>query len=184
MVALASVAELRSFVQNPEIPEAPAALVLDGISTMVRGFCRRAFAATEDEVVRLNGTGSYSLLLPRLPVVGVSTVLEAAGSSSELELVEGTNFEWADDGRLRRIDGSVWINRLRYYSVTYSHGEAVPDDVKLVVLRIAARGILNPEGLTQENAAGYGSTFGFDASRLAVLSPPDERALAPYRVTV
>lgn len=178
MVALASVAELRSFAQIPELPDAASTLALDGVSALVRAACHRTFAATEGEVAFLPGSGSYSLLLPKLPVVDVTEILEAPGSTSERELVAGTNFEWDEDGLVRRIDGGIFLRRLRFYKVTYDHGTAVPDDVKLLVLRVCARAVINPEGLTQENVPGGGATFGFDATRLAVLSKPDLDALA------
>lgn len=185
MADLASPAELRDFLQAPAIPENAAKIALAGVSKRVRGYCRRAFAATENEIIRLDGTGSRTLLLPNLPVAEVTEVVEAPGDATyELELIDGTNFEWNEDGILRRLDGGRWVPRLRYYRVTYSHGEDVPDDVKLVVLRICARAVVNPEGLSQENAAGYGSTFGFDESRLAVLSKADKAELADYRISV
>lgn len=179
MASLATVAELRTFLRMPELPEAPAQQALDGVSALVRAACGREFAATVDEVAYLDGSGTYSLLLPRLPVSAVTEILENPGDATyELALVAGTNYEWNADGMLRRIDGSPFIRRLRFYKVTYSHGTAVPDDVKMLVLRVCARAAVNPEGLAQENAAGYGSTFGFDSTRLAVLSPPDLDALA------
>lgn len=185
MADLASVDELRSFTQIPELDETASKIALAGVSRMVRGYCHRAFAATEDEVVYLDGSGSRSLLLPKLPVVDVSEVIEAPGDTTyELELVFGTNFEWNEDGVLRRIDGGRWVPRLRFYKVTNSHGEDVPDDVKMLVLRICARAVINPEGLTQEATAGYSSAFGFDETRLASLSDADKRALSEYRVTV
>lgn len=180
MAALASVAELRDFLQIPELPEAPAELALNGVSALVRGACHRAFATTEDEVIYLAGSGSYSMLLPKLPVAAVSEIIEAPGDAVyERELVEGINFEWDEDGLLRRLDGGRWIGRLRYYKITHSHGDAaVPDDVKMLVLRVCARAVVNPEGLTQEAAAGYSAAFGFDETRLAALSQPDLDALA------
>lgn len=185
MADLATVAELRSFTQIPELPEAASKLALAGVSRLVRGYCRRAFAATVDEVIYLDGSGSYSLLLPRLPVAGVTEILEAPGDETyETALVEGTHFEWNEDGLVRRLDAGRWVPRLRYYKMTYSHGEDVPDDVKMLVLRICARAVINPEGLTQEATAGYSGAFGFDETRLAVLSKPDKDALVDYRITV
>lgn len=179
MVALATPEELRDFLQVPELPAAAAQLALDGVSELVRGACHRDFAATVGDVVFLDGTGSSTLLLPKLPVVAVSEVKEAPGDATyERTLVAGTDFEWNEDGLLRRLGSATWFRRLRFYKVTYDHGTAVPDDVKLLVLRVCARAAVNPEGLTQEAAAGYSSAFGFDATRLASLSAPDLDALA------
>lgn len=187
MPALATPDELRDFLQVPELPAAAAQLALDGVSELVCAACHRDFAATVGDVFYLDGSGSSSLLLPKLPIIDVTEVLEAPGDAAyERTLVAGTNFEWNEDGLVRRIDGLPWIRRLRFYKFTVDHGTAVPDDVKLLILRVCARAVVNPEGLTQEAAAGYSSAFGFDPTRLASLSEPDLAALAAggHMVTV
>lgn len=184
MAALATVEELRLFLELPGLVTARGELMLDGASAAVRRYTKRAWEAVEGDVADLDGNGSSSLLLPKLPVRAVSSVLEGPGLLAPLELELGTDapaVEWNTDGILRRTDGGIFYRRLRYYRVTYDHGEAPPDDVKLVVLRLCARAVTNPEGLTQENVAGYGSTFGFDTTRLAVLSDADRRELFEYR---
>jgi hypothetical protein len=183
VVDLVTVKELGEFLKIPNLDAGNAAPVIAGVSAQVRRYTRRAWEAT-DEVARLDGTGSTTLLLPKLPVRAVESIVEDPDGDAS-ELTDGTDYEWSADGIVRRLgSGAYFARRFRYYEVTYSHGEAVPDDVKLVVLRVCARAAVNPEGLTQENTEGYGATFGFDATRLAVLSPVDERELHEYRVTV
>jgi hypothetical protein len=183
---LASPAELRSYVQIPDLPDDACSLALAGISGLVRGYTGRAFAPVAGEVGRLDGSGSRSLLLPKLPVVDVTDVVEDPDGGARA-LAVGSVVEWSTDGILRRLDGGIFARRLRWYVVTYDHGDATADElarVKLIVLRIAARALVNPEGLTQENVSGYGSTFGFDETRLATLAGPDRRELDEFRVLV
>lgn len=185
MADLATAAELSAFLKIP-VDEGQAALALAGVSGLVRGHTGRRFEHVADEVARVDGTGSRSLLLPRLPVVGVSSIVEDPDGSG-VELAVGTAVDWSFDGILRRVDGGVFVGRLRFYEITYSHGDVTADElaaVKLLVLRICARAVVNPEGATQENVAGYGQTFGFDTTRLATLSPADRLELAPFLVTV
>lgn len=186
MADLVTAEELASFLKIPDLDAGNAAPVIAGVSASVLAYTRRAWAAVEDEVVRLDGNGSSSLLLPKLPVREIASLVEDPdgrfGEATELSFDEVV--EWNEAGVVRRVDGGVFLNRLRFYAVTYSHGEAAPDDVKLVVLRVCARAAVNPEGLAQETTAGYTAVFGQDATRLAVLSKPDRDELAPYRVSV
>lgn len=186
MADLATVDDLAAFLGKPVDAES-AALALAGVSGLVRGYTNRAFAPVAGEVERADGTGARSLLLSRLPVDDVVSVVEDPDGAAT-DLVVGTAVEWSEDGILRRIDGGLFARRLRFYAVTYDHGTTSPDDLawlRLFVCRIVSRAIVNPEGLTQENVAGYGSTFGFDATRLATLSQPDRDEIdRRFRVTV
>lgn len=184
MADLVTVPELAAFLKIPNLDAGNAAPVIAGVSESVRAYTRRAWATVDDEVIRMNGNGSSSLLLPRLPVRAITSIVEDPDGEA-IELVDGEHFEWDADGLVRRIDGDVFRRRLRWYEFTYSHGledeEPVPADVKLVVLRVCARGAVNPEGLEQETLVGYSAVFGSDWHRLCVLGPADERALWPYR---
>lgn len=187
MAPLVSPDELRTYLKVPAavLSNERALIALEGVSDLIRSNPRIAhtWEVVEDEVAVLDGSGSRTLLLPKLPVRDVLEVVEAPDAAAELVLAS-TSIEWSVDGRIRRLDGGVFADRLRYYRVTYKHGEAVPAGVKLVVMRVCARAATNPEGLTSENAPGYGAQFGFDATRLATLAEPDLVDLEPYMVTV
>lgn len=183
MAGLATAAELREFLRQTEeeLPEGRADLILEGVSGLIRDYTGRTFEAAGDATERVDGSGTIVLLLPSTPVADVSAVVEDPDGDA-LELAAG-DFEWSADGILRRLDGGRWLRRFRYYEVTYDSGyDTVPDTVKLVTLRVAARAIVNPEGLTQESAGGYAAGYGFDESRFAALAPADRRELEDYRL--
>lgn len=186
MPLLATADELRTFLKLPGLTTAQAELALGAVSARVLGYTRRAWQAVDGDAIRVAGTGAPFLLLPKLPVRDlVSLVEDPDGEAVSLDVAGADRLvEWDEDGIVRRIDGGIFARRLRYYAVTYNHGEAAPADVKLVVLRVCARAVINPEGITQESVSGYGASFGFDTTRLAVLSDADRRELADYRVSV
>jgi hypothetical protein len=188
---LATAAELRTYLdlEAGELTDARAELILAGVSGLVRDWCNQLLTSVDDDVVHLSGKGATTLLLPETPVVAVTSVAEdPAGENTALAGPDDDSpvYEWDDDGILTRIDGGVWRRRARWYVVTYDHGFADDSDelerIKQVVLRVAARAVVNPEGLTQEGAEGYSASYGADTSRLASLSPADRADLARYRV--
>jgi hypothetical protein len=183
---LATVDELRTFLKLPGLTTAQAELALGAVSARVRGYTRRAWEAVDGDEIRVAGTGTPLLLLPKLPVRDLTSIIEDPdGEATELAVTGASRLvEWDEDGLVRRIDGGIFVRRLRYYGVTVDHGEPWTEDVKLVGLRICARAVINPEGLTQETVQGYGSSFGFDLNRLAVLTAADKAELSDYRTTV
>lgn len=172
---LASAVELRLFLEldETELPDDRAELILSVVSGLVRDEAHQLFDQVETDEVVLDGTGTDVILLPQLPVADVASV-EENGTA----LVDGTDYDWSTNGVLRRLNGS-WVRRARYYTVVYSHGYAnPPDGLKGIVLRVAARVVDNPEGLVQEAIGGYSAGYRFDP---AALNDADKRALDPYR---
>lgn len=182
---LATAEDLRIWLElaaddEAELPATRAELLLEGVSSSVLAYCNRRTFAVVEETVRLDGTGSPEILLPGAPVVDLTAVTEDPDDASTdlLALVE-----WSEHGILRLTNGGRWVRRFRHYSVTFSHGYAeIPEAVRNTVLRVAARGVSNPEGLATEGTGGYNAGFAFDETRLPVLSPPDRRELDPFRL--
>ncbi len=147
------------------------------------GHLNRAALEGEAVEVLVDGTGGSSLLLPVDHVLDVTAVVEDPRSTA-LELEVDVAVDWNRDGILTRLDGGTFRRRSRWYSVELSHGldEHEIDAVKLVVLRVAARAVVNPEGLATESMGGYVSGFAFDETRLPTLAAPDRRDLDRYRV--
>jgi hypothetical protein len=190
MVMLASADDLRSYlgITSIDLADARADLLLAGVSGLVLDYCNRpSFDVVTDEVVRLNGSGIPILLLPSFPVQGVTSVVENPDSLSggtPHDLITPTNYiDWSDDGVIERVDGAMFLRRRRWYEVTYSHGYAgVPDSVKLLVLKVSARAVVNPEQLATEAIGTYTVGYAPDETRLPSLSDADRRDLAPYRL--
>lgn len=156
-------------------------------SAVVIDFCRHDFQDHADEVHRLDGKGTISLLLPTINVTDVSAIVE--DPDGDATSLDADAYEWNADGIVRRLDGGLFARRFRWYAVTASWGyAAVPDAVQGVVARVARRGYSNPDGISQESLGGYsyslastvGST-GFGGAGIGLL-PGDMRELGEYRI--
>lgn len=163
-------------LETSEVPQARAELLLKLASAEVRAYTGNLFDFVENDEVLVNGSGSRVLLLPEAPVRAVTEVLEAAGRTTETvlagPLAASPVWEWDEDGVLERIDGGVFARRRRFYSVTYDHGfDVVPDEVKGIVLQVAARAFLNPEGLKQETLGRYSYTLAGEAAGVGLYGP-------------
>ncbi len=190
---LSTPAALREFLELPAgegaLSDDRANLLLRLISGLVLDYLNRdrltvetGSGGPEPTVELADGTGTTVLLLRGEPVLDVVSVIEDPRGAAA-ELVDGTDFEWSAKGILRRLGGPCWARRARWYSVTYVPGyEEIPPAVELVVLRLCARAVVNPEGLTSEAEGGYSSGFAFDETRLPHLSRPDRLDLDPYRL--
>lgn len=184
MEDLATLEDLRLFMDDPTIDPTRAALFLKIASGEVRGYCGQLFDPVEQEEILLDGKGSSVLLLPELPVTDVAEVLEISSGSTWTTLngpdVESPVYEWNEDGILRRTDGGVFARRFRAYRVVYSHGyPATPDPVWTAVLRAAARGFDHPDGMRQETLGRYSYTVAGEAAGIG-LYQADKDELAPY----
>lgn len=167
MAALATVEELRDFLDDQEVPDARGNLMLAGASGLVRSYTGQLFDLVDGDVALIDGSGTRALLLPQVPVTDVTAVVEDPRGAAKA-LAEGSDFEWSEDGILRSL-GAPFVLRFRWYQVTYSHGYAtVPDGLKGIVLRVAARGVTNPEGLGQETIGRYAWTAGGEAAGLGL----------------
>lgn len=182
---LATVAELRTFLDDPTLDEERSELFLRIASGEVRGYTGQLFDYVEDDEVILNGRGTKILLLPELPIVAVTEVLEGYATADQATvngpLTTSPVYEWDEDGVLERIDGGVFRRRRRWYRITYDHGyPVVPDDLKGVVLRVAGRAFDSPEGVRQETLGRYSYTLAGEQAGIG-LYEPDRMALDPYR---
>jgi hypothetical protein len=195
---LASAEQLRIWLKLDSIDVARAEQFLTDASSLVRNYCGQLFDFVEDDVVTINGTGTAVMLLPELPVAAVTKVwapLEGAGGiigTGDPELaptdggtvfVEGIDYEWDEDGIIRRIHPvAIWRRRFRWYEITYDHGFAgTPETIETVVKRVAARGFTNPEGIRQETIGRYSYTNGGESTGLALFAP-DMKDLEHFRI--
>lgn len=176
-MSLATIEELGTYTKNPDLDIEQGQLALDIATSQILSYTHRlGWSVQEDEEVTLDGSGSSILLLPDVPVTDVSEITE------DDEELDPESWEWSKAGIVSRIDGGCFQRRLRFYVVTYSHGEAPPAYVKGICLAVAARAVINPEALSQEGAAGYTVSYGFDSSRFALLTDAEKVALGDARL--
>lgn len=161
MQALVELEELERFVGEEFGPIDPeeGRLKLELASGEVRAFCGQEFTPRTDDEVVLDGTGTRVLMLPELPVLDVSVVEEGLGGARTAlpgPGDAGTVWEWSSDGVLRMLHPrDVWARRFRFYRVLYSHGfEPIPDALKAVVLKVAARSLEDPGGAMRSETLG------------------------------
>lgn len=99
------------------------------------------------EVITVHGTGSDTILLPSYPVTAVASV------TVDGTLVDTDLYTWTRAGVLERVSGAWTVGRDNV-AVTYTHGYPaadIPSEFRLVTLKVAARALENPYGLTQES---------------------------------
>lgn len=202
MTAFATPQDLRSYLdgQTLEDPGDPAidatgaeaewvrqaTLLLDLVSADIRAAARSSIVQGEEsETVTLRGTWSRFLELPGRPVQSVDAVV------LNTVPVSSVGFRWNSLGLVRRGAGEFdepadgvagglhWGGPDSSVDVTWSYGfAATPDWVRSMTLRVAARTIVNPAGLSQQSMAGYAESYGrtFDSGG-SHLSPAEMRVL-------
>lgn len=192
MTALATRSALAGYlgVDPSELNVAQADLMLELASDEVRGYLAQHIAPpVDDDVVELSGSGSPRLLLPELPVLDVSAVVETRGTT-DTTLVVDTDYrlELGADSRVGILHrkGSYRRWTTNKVTVTYSHGYELeegsgggillPGFIKSRVLAVAARGIVNPAQVRQESLGRASATHGGDHPGLT-LSTGDKVAL-------
>ncbi|MFF1709315.1 mobile element protein [Streptomyces sp. NPDC058268] len=133
---------------------------LGAASSRFRGQVRHHVSLVTDDEFTLDGTGTRSILLPAQPVTAVASLrLEGA------ELVDGTDFEWSQDGYVRRLGCGLWPNKLRCIQGVYSHGYAViPEDIAEAVIDQARSQYIVRPGVATMQVGGQQVGFGAQAS--------------------
>lgn len=118
-----------------------------------------------DEAV-LDSSGACVLLLPEIPVVGVSTVTVDGDAIDDIE--------WSADGMLR----GRWPRRYRSVTVVYDHGfSPVPQDVQEAVAERVAAAFSTRPGIA--NVQLGATSYVFDKG----VTQKWADAVAKYRVT-
>jgi hypothetical protein len=148
--------------------------VIERVSGTVQRYCTRyALTETADDVVVLQGSYSYRLPLPKGPASSVSEVLVDGNATTDYDLVADVLIRTAVDATtpFHVARTPHWGGTDVEVQVTYTHGfAAVPDDVKDVVLLLAAERFDNPTGDKTESIDGYSHTRADPRDLLASLS--------------
>lgn len=110
----------------------------------VKDEARQVLDVVEDEELVLDGVWGPELRLPEVPITDVSSV-SVVYQFMAPETLAG--FTWTKSGRL--FNGmSSWGGPGTQVTVTYTHGWSTPPSVLWsLVLDVAARRFLNPEGI-------------------------------------
>jgi hypothetical protein len=118
---------------------------LAGVVSAIRDRCGWHIAPVIEETFILDGPDAELLQLKTLRLTEVASV--------KVDGVEVTDFEWSQDGSLRRC---YWTDRYRGVEVVASHGYAtVPDSLKTVVLDAVSRAVAVPAGQVAEKMGPF-----------------------------
>lgn len=139
--------DLEDALGRPVTRAASATRAIERATAMIQSYTYQTIAYVADDVITLNPVGNTSILLPEVPVVAVSSVVEAG-----VTLVLTDDYTWDADGILRRRwpqqSSRVWpLTGVRNFPnepnalvVTYSHGyQTIPADIREVCLSMAVR---------------------------------------------
>ena len=151
------ITDLKAYLQIdiPGVKETSAERAIDEATAAVKNYCRQHLERVEDEAITLDCHGGTQLLLPELPVIAVSEVIDDGET-----LTVTTEYKLGSSGILHRI-GSTWPRGIQIIQVTYSHGyrmtdygsgDPLPEEIVQVCVRAAARSYQS--GLRAEEVGG------------------------------
>jgi hypothetical protein len=140
-----------------------AVIAVDSACQSLRNTINQSLDFKQNDVVALDSEGTETILLPELPVIGVTSVV----GPGELTLVEGTDF--VVDKKLGAIRtkqrGYRFLRGRQLYTVTYSHGftddltgkpagtQLWPSSLRILALTLATR-IYDQTIVRQESVGG------------------------------
>ncbi len=197
-----SAQDLSDYLTRDVTSDPRTVIAVDAACEIVRGYLMQQVNLVLGDVVQVDGTGTYSLVLPELPVIEVSdvTVYDTNGENAET-LVVNDDYVLGNAGVLWRM-GKRWRPGKRNVWVTYSHGwdiaeetyaygytdptPTVPTDIRMVALQVATRAFLSGAtgaGLMRSETIGkYGYTTAGDAGTSpSGLLKGETRVLDRYR---
>lgn len=182
MQPLATPDELADFTKGAIVADDPRLdSVLNGVSSAVRRYCGWHITPVVTESVTLDGPGGWLLSLPSLNVTGITSVTHGGES-----LTADDDYRWSADGSVKSKSGR-WSDEFRDISVTFTHGyaEADVEDVKQVVLSVAARLLSSPTGAVREQAGSVSIAWALTAPGVSggiALLGHEREVLDHYRI--
>ena len=168
MPAFVTIQEFGTFLGRTFTPGAPdtaqATQALEWASGLVQEYTGQHLFYVADDVVQLWPRSPLAVVLPEMPVVNVTAVVDADG-------VPVTGWSLRPGGVLR-LTASVKAP----LTVTYSHGyQVIPGAIKEATARSATRLITNPTEVRQQAAGSFSVTYG-------PLTDTDRQSLSRYRM--
>jgi hypothetical protein len=172
---IVTVAELENKLRIPVDTEQAEAVLAEAEGEVVSA-CPGWQLTPQVSTIDLQGSCGTEMLLPRPPVTSVTSVSTEAGP------VSGWTLESSVKGgeRRDRLVGSGW-DATTVYTVVYLHGfdlDTVPQVVKTIILRLAARMWVNPEQVMQKRRGDYSASFGSSAVEVSGLTKWELKLLA------
>lgn len=150
---------------------------LAAAEAIVRKYCGWHVAPVIIEDLVLDGTGTGSLFIKSLRVVGIHSA-EVDGT-----VLDPETLEWSEAGYVRT--SGVWPDKLRAVKLTVEHGFDEVPDVVSVIRSIAARASASPTGVVREQAGAVSIGFSMVAPGVSggvVLMDHERRMLDKYRI--
>jgi len=152
--------------------------LIDQATAEVRRFCGWHIAPSVTEDVTVDGSGHPFVSLPSLHVTNVASVVEGG------YLLDGSSYQWSEVGQLWRA--WPWSGDFRAITATITHGfPVVPEDVRAVVLAVAARAKASPDGVVRRQAGPFSEAYsqtGFNVAGGVSLLQHEKDALARYKL--
>lgn len=137
----------------------------DQATAVVEDHCKRSFAQVENDAITIRWRPA--IVLPNPPVTEITSV-EVDGVASDYDI--------DDSGRLWMRSSGDQI------AIVYTHGyETIPDTVRLVALRLAARIFKNPVGRVSYSVDNASMQMSQDVSP-RVLTSDEMATLRRYRL--
>ena len=144
---------------------------LDAANASVRDFCGWHVAPVITQTLRIDGSGSRTLLLPSQRVVRVVRCLNDGVDITDQIHVSERN------GILERSSG-LWSARLGGVQLVLEHGHVSVPGVAGVIAALAARGASMPAGVVQQSVGPASVRYG-----TIPLLAEEKTTLEPYRLT-
>lgn len=173
-----SVSEFNQMTGNAYAGDSRVETALAAASQAIRNYCGWHICPSMECTARPVG-GAKILKLPAGYVSAISTVTE---DSTELT---GSQYEWRQDGLMRRTEWRNWSNAWGGIEVEYTAGyeiSAVPDIAEAI--RAIAEGVIAVSpGVMSESADGVSISYSQNASSIAAaLTTSQKTALEIYKV--
>ena len=155
-----------------------AQTLIDQATAEVRRYCGWHITPTVTEDVTVDGSGHRFVSLPSLHVTAVNSVTEDG------TLLDAGSYEWSEIGQLWR--SWPWSGHFRGITANITHGFATtPEDVRAVVLAVAARAQVSPDGVVRRQTGAVSESYsqtGFNVAGGISLMPHEKDALARYKL--
>lgn len=186
LAPFASMAQLVAYSHNSIDPSDPTAeVMLEATSNMIRRYCGWHIYPSVEFDLTMDAPGGRVLQLPSRYVTDVASI-SAAGT-----LTDPGVYRWSQLGEVERVTTwwgptAFWPTGFRLLQVAFTSGyEDPPAELTALVLSVVSRALVNPSGVTREQAGGvlvqYSQTAPSASGGLTLMAN-ELQQLEPYRI--